>query len=78
MTFEICDYCKEEMQVLWAIEIGRATFHMYSNLSELYRLREVIDEMITGLEQIQREKTKEAEERKKTLIGLKKLSRRKN
>jgi hypothetical protein len=64
-TFEICDYCREEMQALWAIEVGRMTVHMYSNLSELYHLRETVDEMIEGLEQIQKEKRQEAEERKK-------------
>jgi hypothetical protein len=64
MTFEICDVCREEMQALWAISIGRATFHMYSNLSELYRLREKVDEMIEALEKIQREKAGEAKARK--------------
>ena len=72
-TFEICEVCKEEMQALWAVEVGRTTFHMWSNLSELYRLRETVDEMIKGLEDIQKEKSKEAEERKKTMIGLKQL-----
>ena len=67
-TFEICDICKEEMQALWAIEIGRATFHMYSNLSELYRLRETVDEMILGLEAIQKEKGIEAKTRKSKMI----------
>lgn len=63
-TFDICDICREEMQALWAIEVGRMTVHMYSNLSELYRLRETVDEMIKGLEDIQKEKQKEADERK--------------
>lgn len=63
-TFEICDVCKETMQALWAIEIGRATFHLYSNLSELYDLRETIDRMILDLEAIQKEKAVEAKTRK--------------
>jgi hypothetical protein len=57
------------MQALWAIEVGRATFHMYSNLSELYRLRETVDEMILALEQIQKEKAVEAKSRKQKMIG---------
>src|SRR5208337_361708 len=70
-TFEICEVCKEEMQALWAVEVGRTTFHMWSNLSELYRLRETVDEMIKGLEDIQKEKSKEAEEReKKRMVEL--------
>lgn len=64
-VFEICDFCREQMQVLWAIEIGRATFHMYSNLSELYSLRETVDQMIDGLEKIQKEKKEEVEIRRK-------------
>ena len=67
-TFEICDICKEEMQALWAIEVGRVTFHMYSNLSELYRLRETVDEMIIALEQIQKEKALEAKSRKQKMV----------
>lgn len=63
-TFEICDICREEMQALWAIEVGRMVVHMWSNLSELYRLRETIDEMIEGLEKIQKEKAIEANQRK--------------
>lgn len=63
-TFEVCDICREEMQALWAISVGRATFHMYSNLSELYTLRETVDEMIKNLEEIQKEKKKEAVMRK--------------
>lgn len=63
-TFEICDICKEEMQALWAVQVGRATFHLYSNLSELYTLRETVDEMILGLEEVQKEKTEEAKDRK--------------
>jgi len=55
MTFEICDYCKENLQALWAISIGRATFHMYSNLSELITLRKTVDIMITELEKIAKE-----------------------
>lgn len=66
-TFDICDYCKEEMQALWAISVGRATFHLYSNLSELYCLRETIDEMIIALEKIQKEKVVEAKERKQKM-----------
>ena len=66
-TFEICDVCKEEMQALWAIEVGRATFHLYSNLSELYRLRETVDTMILELEQIQKEKALEAQSRKQKM-----------
>jgi hypothetical protein len=67
-TFEICDICKEEMQALWAIEVGRATFHLYSNLSELYRLRETVDEMILALEEIQKEKAIEAKTRKSKMV----------
>lgn len=52
------------MQALWAIEVGRMTVHMFSNLSELYRLRETVDEMIGKLEEIQKEKQKEADDRK--------------
>lgn len=66
-VFEICDVCKEDMQALWAIEIGRATFHLYSNLSELYRLRETVDTMILELEQIQKEKVEEARLRKEKM-----------
>jgi hypothetical protein len=40
--------------------------HMWSNLSELYRLRETIDEMIEGLEKIQKEKAIEANQRKQS------------
>lgn len=65
--FEICDYCKETMQALWAIEVGRATFHMYSNLSELYHLRETVDQMIIALEEIQKEKAIEAKIRKEKM-----------
>jgi hypothetical protein len=66
-TFDICDYCNEEMQALWAITVGRATFHLYSNLSELYKLRETVDEMIIELEKIQEKKRKEAKQRKKVM-----------
>jgi len=55
------------MQALWAITVGRATFHMYSNLSELYRLRETVDEMIIALEKIQKEKAEEAKDRKEKM-----------
>jgi hypothetical protein len=65
--FEICDYCKETMQALWAISVGRATFHMYSNLSELYQLRETVDEMIAALEETQKEKAKEAKDRREKM-----------
>lgn len=57
-TFDICDYCKDNLQVLWAITVGRATFHLYSNLSELYVLRETVDEMIKELEKIKEQKIK--------------------
>ena len=63
-TFDVCDYCKEEMQVLWAISIGRATVHLYSNLSELYSLRDTVDEMIENLEAIQKEKNEESMQRR--------------
>lgn len=62
--FDICDYCKDTLQVLWAITVGRATLHLYSNLSELYVLREKIDEMINALEKIKEEKIKERDKRK--------------
>lgn len=63
------------MQALWAITVGRATFHMYSNLSELYTLRETVDRMILDLETIQKEKIAEAEQRKLTMEGMKQLPR---
>jgi hypothetical protein len=62
--FEICDYCKDNIQALWAISVGRATFHMYSNLSELLVLRKTVDEMIEGLEKIKKEKDKESKSRR--------------
>jgi hypothetical protein len=66
--FEICDVCKETMQALWAISVGRMTVHMYSNLSELYNLRETVDQMILELEQIQKEKATEAKDRKSKMV----------
>jgi len=66
-TFDICDYCQDTLQVLWAITVGRATFHMYSNLSELYILRETVDKMIKELEKIKEEKIKERTNQEKHL-----------
>ena len=63
-TFDICDYCKDELQALWSINVGRATFHMYSNLSELISLRNTVDEMIENLEDILKEKNEETKKRR--------------
>jgi len=57
-TFELCDYCKDELQALWAINVGRMTVHMYSNISELVKLRGFVEEMIIDLEKIKDEKLK--------------------
>jgi hypothetical protein len=65
--FEICDYCKDNLQVLWAISVGRLTVHMYSNLSELIELRDKVDEMIDGLEKIKKEKDLETKIRRERI-----------
>jgi RNAse (barnase) inhibitor barstar len=63
--FDICDYCADNLQALWAISSGRFTFHMYSSLSELYCLRETVDKMIQELEQIKKEKDEKSKELRK-------------
>ena len=63
-TFDICDYCRDNIQALWAINVGRMTVHMYSNLSELLVLRETVDIMIENLEQIKKEKDEESKRRR--------------
>jgi len=50
--FDICDYCRERLQVLWSINIGRLTIYLYNNLSELIELRRVVDEMMEELQKI--------------------------
>ena len=63
-VFDICDYCKENLQVLWGISVGRMTVNIYSNLSELYNLRDTVDKMIDGLEKLRKEKDLETKKRR--------------